>query len=120
MDAIAAGFGPDINHRVTGAGGGGTEDTVTVGQTNSHRIHQNITIIGFVEINLATDCRDANAISISANAGDNTAEQMPGLFMVCRAKTQSVEQGNRARAHCEHIAQNTTDTGRRPLIRLNK
>ena len=38
------------------------------------------------------------------------------LWMVGRAETQRIQCCNRPCAHCEHIAQNTTDTGSRTLI----
>ena len=42
------------------------------------------------------------------------------LRIIQRSKSQAVERGNRARAHCKNVAQDATDAGRCSLERLDK
>ena len=74
MNAVAAGFGTDIDHRIAGAGGGGIKNLVGLGQADGHRVYQDIAVIGGVEIDLAGDRRHANTITVTADTGDHAAD----------------------------------------------
>ena len=116
MNAVAPRLCPDIDHRVARAGCRRAEDTVAVRQSDSHRIHKNIAIVGRVEIHLAANSWDADAVAIPADTGDDTGQKVACFFMVRRAETKRVQQCNRPRAHGEDIAENTADACRRALI----
>ena len=68
MNTVTAGFGTNINHRIARACCGRAENTIAIGKANRHGINQNIAVIGFVEINLAANGWNADAIAIAANA----------------------------------------------------
>ena len=120
MNAVTAGLCPDINHRIARAGGSRPENPVTVGKADGHGIDQYIAVIGRIEIHLAANGGNADAIAVTANARHHTAQQMACLFVIGRAKPQRIQQGDRARTHGEHIAQNAADAGCRPLIGFNE
>ena len=120
MNAVASCFCPDIDHRVTRAGGGRPENPVTVGKADGHGIDKDIAIIGGIKIDLAADRGNADTIAIAADAGHNTAQKVACLFMIGRAKAQGVQQCYRPRTHGEDVAQNAANTGGRALIRLDK
>lgn len=120
MNAVTAGLCPDINHRIARAGGSRPENPVTVGKADGHGIDQNIAVVGRIKIHFAANGGDADAIAVSTNARHHTAQQVTRFFVIRCAKPQRIQQGHRARAHGEYIAQNTADTGCRPLIGFNE
>ena len=120
MNAVAARLGPEIDHRQTNAFGFGIEYLVRIGQTNGHGVDQYVAIVAFVEVHLATHRRHAEAIAITANAGDYAGHKVTGLGMLRCAETQRVEGSDRACSHGEHIPQDAADPGAGPLIRLDK
>ena len=120
MNAVAPCLCPDIDDRIARAGRCRPEDPVTICQPDSHGIHENVAVVGRVEIHLAANSRDADTVAITADTGDDTGQKVACLFMVRRAETKRVQQRNRPRAHGEDIAKNTADTGRRALIGFNE
>ena len=116
MDAVAARLGAHIENRIAGRGAARIENLVLVCEADRHRIDEDIAIIALVELGFTRNRRHANAIAITANARDHASDQAARLWVVRRTKAQSVDQRNRPRAHGEHVAQNTTDAGRRALI----
>ena len=120
MNAVAPRLCPDIDHRVARAGCGRAEDAVAVRQPDSHGIHQNVAVVGRVEIHLAANGRDADAVAIPADTGDDAGQKVTCLFMVRRAETKRVQQRNRPCAHGEDIAKNAADACRCALIGLDE
>ena len=94
MNAVAAGFGADIDHRVAEPGGGRIENLVLVCDADRHRINEDIAVIAGVEIHLAANRRDAHAVAIAADARDHAADEMAGLRVLGRAETQRVQIGD--------------------------
>ena len=119
MDAVAAGLGSDIDDRVADAAGGRIENLVRVGDTDGHRVDENIAIIGLVEIGLAAYGGHAYAIAIAANASDDALDEVLHLRVLGPAKAQRVHIGNRARTHGEHIAEDPADARCRALVGLD-
>ena len=111
VDAVAAGFGADIDHGVAHAGGGGGEDAVGLEDAHGHGIDQRVAVIGGVEIDLAAHGGHAHAIAIAANAADHAIEDAAGAGQAGVAKAQRVEVGDGARPHGEDIAQNAAHAG---------
>src|SRR5690606_22099771 len=71
VDAVAARLRPDIDDRIADAACGRIEDLVLLGDADGHRVDQDIAVIGLVEIDLATDRGDADAIAVSADTADD-------------------------------------------------
>ena len=119
MDAVAARFGAEIDDRVTDACGFGVKNLVGFGDADRHRIDEDVAVIARVETHLSANRRHAEGIAIAANARNNARHEMARFGVIGRAEAQRVERRNRARAHGEHIAQNTANSGRRTLIGLD-
>ena len=119
MDAVAAGLGADIDHRIADARGGRIEDAVGRRDADGHGVDQDVAVVGGVEVGLAADRRDAHAVAVAADAGDHARHQMPRLGMRRIAEAQRVEVGDRPRAHGEDVAQDAADAGRRALVGLD-
>src|SRR5205807_7928472 len=89
-------------------------------KVETHRVDQDIAIIGRVKLPLAAHRRYPDAIAVAADPGDDAAQEMPRFRMVRAAKAQRVQHRNGARAHREDVAQDAADSGRRALIGLYK
>ena len=79
VDAVAAGLRADIDDRIADAGRGRIEDLVGLRDADGHRVDEDVAVIGRVEIDLAADGRDADAIAVAADAGDHAGDQVPRL-----------------------------------------
>ena len=120
VNAVAAGFRADINDRVAGAFGSRFEYLVGAREAYTHRIDEDVAVVGTVEIHFAADRRHAHAIAVAADAADHARNEMTGLGMVGNAEAQRVHHRDRTRAHGEHVAHDAADTGRRALIGLDE
>src|SRR3546814_12290263 len=78
MDAVAAGLGADIDHRIAEAGGGRRENPVRLRQADGHRVDEDVAVVAVVEIHLAADGRHAAAVTVYADANHHTDEHTPG------------------------------------------
>src|SRR3546814_15760827 len=50
MDAVAAGLGADIDHRIAEAGGGRIEKPVLLPQANGYRVYEDVAVVAGVGI----------------------------------------------------------------------
>jgi hypothetical protein len=116
---VAAGLGADIDDRIADARRGRIEDPVGVGDSDGHRVDQDVAVIGGVEIHLAADRGDSHAIAVAADPGDDSGDQMAHPGVIGPAEAERVEIGHRARAHREDVAQDSADSGRGALIGLD-
>ena len=91
-----------------------------LGEADRHGVDQDVAVIARVEADRAADRRHAEGIAVAADAGDDAGDEMAGPRMVGRAEAQSVEAGDRPRAHGEDVAQDAADAGRRALIGLDE
>ena len=79
--------------------------------------------VSVVERNLAADGRDADAVAVAGNPGDDPFDRAagPGAFgSVHLAEAQRVHEGDRTRAHREDVADDAADPRRRSLVRLDE
>ena len=120
MDAIAPGARAHIHNWISSPARGGIKNAILVRNPDRHRVHQNIFIIASMKIGFTTNRWHAHAIAITTNTRNHAAHQMLGFGMINRPKTQSVQIGDRARAHCEDVTHDPANTGCRALIGLNK
>ena len=72
-----------------------------------------------MEVDLARHGRNANAVAVVRDAGDDVLEQIAVAGIVEGAEAEGVEVGDGARAHREDVAQDAADAGRRALKRLD-
>ena len=87
---------------------------------DAHGVDERVRGVGVLEDDLAADGGDAEAVAVAADAGDDAAEEVA----VARASSQrpeaeGVEEGDRARAHREDVADDAADAGGRALVGLD-
>jgi hypothetical protein len=68
VDAVAAGLRADIHHGVADTRRDTEENAVFRRDPHGHRVDQRIAVVGGMEIDLATNGRNADAIAIAADA----------------------------------------------------
>ena len=128
VNAIATGLCANVNHRIAGTFGFGEEQIFFTGDAQSQRVDEWVLRIAGLEGDFTANSRDAEAISIAADAADDAVEDaaiLCGLFFsgaLARddlAKTQRIEHGDGARAHGENVAQDSADAGGGALERLD-
>ena len=68
----------------------------------------------------AADGRNADAVAVAGDAGDDAFEQPARAGRVERSEPQRVQQRDRPRAHREDVADDAADAGRRALVRLDE
>ena len=120
MDTIAPGLGSDIDHWMVDASCGGIEDVFLVRDSDGHGVNQDVAVIGRVEVALAADGRDADAVAVSSDASNAAGDKMARLWIIGCAKAERVHVGHWPRAHGENVAQDAADAGCRALIGLNE
>ena len=74
-EAVTTGFGTDIENGIAHALGGSAGDLLVLEDAKAEDIHERITRVAVVEIHLAANCRDADAISIVGDATDYACEE---------------------------------------------
>ena len=79
--------------------------------------------IRVVERDLSADGRDADAVAVAGDAGDDAFDDAPvarAVGPVERSEPQRIQQRDRPRAHREDVADDAADAGGRPLVRLDE
>ena len=102
------------------AGRSGVENGVGPGDPDRHRVDQNVAVVALVKADRASHRRYAERIAVIADPGHDAGDQAPGFGMLGRAEAQQIEAGDRPRAHCEYVAQDAADPGRRALVRFDE
>ena len=120
VDAVAAGLGADVVDGVADAAGRALDDVVVPGDAEAEHVDQRIAVVRLVEGDLAADRRDADAVAVAADAGDDAFEDAAVERHVGRAEAQRVQQRHRPRAHREDVANDAADAGGRALVRLDE
>ncbi len=120
MDAVPTGLRADVQDAVADACGPTVENAVGRGNSAGERVDQDVAVVALVELQLAANGRNADAVSIAANAGDHAAQELGRARVIRTAKAQRIEASDGAGAHREHIAQDSADSCGRALVRLDK
>ena len=120
MNPVPTGARAHIDHRIPHPRGRGPKNPVGRGNAQGKGIHQDIAVIAGVEVDLATDGRHADTVSIAADTPHHPLEQPGGAGMLHRSEAERVQRGDRAGAHGKDIAENTAHPGGGPVIGLDK
>jgi hypothetical protein len=72
-----------------------------------------------VEVGLASDVRQPQAVAVERDAGDDAVHHARGIGLVDRAEAQLVHDRDRAGAHRDDVAHDAADAGRGALERLD-
>ena len=73
--AVAAGGAADVDDRVAGAFGAAAFDLVVADDAEAEGVDERVAVVGFVEIDFAADGRDADAVAVVRDAGDDAGEE---------------------------------------------
>ena len=119
-DAVAAGRGAEQDDVVARPGRLGQDQHPLLEQADGHDVDERVALVGRVEDELAADGRDADAVAVAADAADDAVHEMAGVRVARVAEAERVEDGDRAGAHGEDVAQDAADAGRGALVRLHR
>ena len=72
---VATGLRADVKDRVAHPAGRAARELLMPQYAEAKNVHQWIAVEAFVEINLAADRRDADAVSVMRDAGDDTGKE---------------------------------------------
>src|SRR5262245_56442574 len=89
-------------------------------QTECKDIYKRIGAVAICEIDLAAYSRASETVAVIAYAFYDACHQAAIARQAERPESETVENSQRARSHCKDVAQYSTNTSRRPLIRLNE
>ena len=65
----------DVEHGIANSFGGAARDLVVAQHAQAKRVHQRVCFVARVEIDLAADGRDAEAVAVMGDAGDDACEE---------------------------------------------
>src|SRR6185369_4923675 len=100
--------------------GARTEDAIGLHDAERERVHQDVVVVAGIESDLAADGRDADAVTVVADAADDAAHEVRRPRVRDAPEPQRVQVRNRPGAHREDVAENAADAGCRALKRLDE
>jgi len=118
--AVTARRRPDVEHRVADPAGRTAGDLVVAQHAEGEGIDQGVALVALVEIDLARDGRDAEAVAVVGDAAHHAREQAAHLGVGQLAEPQRIECRHRPGTHGEDVADDAADPGRRALERLHR
>src|SRR5579862_3597687 len=118
MDAVASSFRPDVVNGVAGTRRDTLDDVGVPGDAETKDVHERIAGVRRLERNLAAYGRNADAVAVAGDTGDDAFEQTACAAVVDRSKSQRVEERDGTRAHREDIADDSADACGGALVRL--
>src|SRR5581483_6829084 len=90
-------------------------ESLRIEDADAHRVHEAVAGIRLVEDGGAAEVRDADGVAVAADAGDGALERV-----IRRAEPEAVEERDRARTHCDDVAEDAADPRRSALVRLDR
>ena len=120
MDAVASGLRADVEDRVTDARGAAVEDAVGASNAARERVDEDVAVVARIELNLAADSGNADRVAVSADAGDDAAEELRRARVIGASEAQRVQPGDGPCAHREDVAEDAAHARRRALVGLDE
>src|ERR1700694_4636760 len=117
VDPIAASVGADEHEAVASALGPRAHQLVDADQADAHRVDQRVVRVTVLEVDLASHRRDADAVSVTADARHDAFEVTRRFGQ--RAEAERVEQGDRPGAHGDNVADDAAHPGGSALVGLD-
>lgn len=118
-DAVAAGARPEEHDLVADAAGIGEVQVLVAEDADRERVDERVALVDGVEVRLAADVGQAEAVRVEGDAGDHAVHDAGGVGVVDVAEAQGVHHGDGAGAHRDDVADDAADAGRRALERLD-
>src|SRR6266853_960480 len=137
VNSVAAGFCAGVNHGIADAFGFGEKDFFFFGDAEGERVDERVLRIARLESDFAADSRNAETISVTADAANDTIEDaaVGGNFRAKwrvasregpdktigrdRTETERIQHRDWTGAHGENVAQDATDARGRALEGFN-
>ena len=91
-----------------------------LGDAQAEDIDERVARVAWLECDLAADGRDADAVAVAGDAGDDAFEQSASCQARRGTEAQRVQQRDRPRAHREDVADDAADAGCGALIGLDE
>ena len=79
VNAVAAGLGADVVNGIARAARCALDDVLVPGDAEAEHVDERVAAVRLVECDLAADGRDADAVAVAADAGDDALENAPVL-----------------------------------------
>ena len=118
-DAIAAGAGAIQDNEISDALRAREVNILMPHRANAEGIHERVAGVARVEDDLAADIRQAQAVAVAADAGDDAGQHAACIGGVGRTEAEWIHDRERAGAHREDVADDAADAGRGALIGLD-
>src|SRR5262249_38814863 len=119
VDPVASCLCSDVEDRVADSGGAPVENAIRARDTAGEGVDEDVSVVACVELHLAADRRDPEAVAMAAAPGDDAPEELGGSRMVRASEAERVEAGDGACTHREDVAQDAADARSRSLVRLD-
>jgi hypothetical protein len=113
-DAVAPGRRSEEDDGRAGDSSAGVCHPAGRDKADAHRVDEAIVAVGAVEDRVPADGRYADAIAVVPDPLDRAVEVPVRL-----AEPEAVQDGDRPRPHCDDVAEDPADAGRRALERLD-
>src|SRR5207248_1221413 len=98
----------------------GIENLVGIGETGGKGVDENVAIVAGIELDFATNHRHAEGVAVTADAGNDARNQMPGFFVLGSPEAEGVHRRDWPGAHGEDVAQDAPDASCRTLVGLDE
>jgi len=123
-EAVTTGFSSDIKNGIAHALGSSAGNLLVLEDAEAEDIDEGISRVAVVEIHLAADGRDADAVAVVGDAIHHACEEAAvggGLLGVSAnvAEAEGIHREHRAGAHGEDVANDAADAGGRALEGLD-
>src|SRR5437667_512476 len=118
MNSVAPGVRPHQHQPVARAFGTRPHELVGADESDAHRVDDRVVRVAVLEVDLASDRRDADAVAVGADARDHALEVAARLRQ--RPEPQRVEEGDGTRAHGDDVTDDPADAGGSALVRLDR
>jgi hypothetical protein len=119
VDPVPPGRRPDDQDDIARVAGPRAGQLVLSGEAHAHRVDQRVLGVARVEEELTADGGDPDTVAVVGDAGHDAVEQVAVAVAIERSEAERVEDGDRAGAHREDVAQDPAHAGRRALERLD-
>src|SRR5256885_4536844 len=116
MNSIASGVRPNQHQPVARAFGARAHELVGANEPDAQRVDERVVRVAVLEVDLAADRRDADAVAVGADARDHALEVAARLPQ--RPEPPRVEEGDGTRAHGDDVTNDPADAGGDALGRL--
>ena len=73
-----------------------------------------------MELHLTANVRQPQAVAVATDSRDDTGQDTAGVGLVEQPETQRIHHADGPGPHCEDVADDASNPGRRPLVGLDK